>query len=139
MPKKQTAPQAVQAVLTRLETNAAQTNYAELLDVPELPLDALADAGALTRLENPGGLPSLLIESPSGQAQIEVSPFGPLALISSDGGMNTDAVAQTLADAGLTPLFPGDMDAADPWHGHPIARWLFPRRLSDALALVDTL
>lgn len=139
MRQKQTAPQAVQAVLGRLENGAGQADYSDLLNVPELPLDLLAEVGTLTWMENPGGLPSLLIETPTGQAQIEVSPFGSLALISGDGGMNTDPVAQALGEAGITPLFPGDLDAAGEWHGNPMGRWLFPRRLSDALALFDAL
>lgn len=141
MRQKQTAPQAVQTVLERLENRARQADYyiAGLLDIPILPMDALAEAGTLARMDSPNGLPSLLVESPSGQCQIEISPFGPLALISSDGDMNTDAVAQALQDADITPLFPGDLDSAGEWHDHPMARWLFPRRLSDALALIETL
>lgn len=139
MRQKQTVPQAVGTVLARLGDRAGGVDYADLLDVAELPMEALAEAGALTRLENPGGLPSLLIGGASGQAQIEVCPFGPLALISSDGGMDTDPIAEALVAAGVTPLFLGDLDAADPWNGHPLGQWLFPRRLSDAMALVDAL
>ena len=53
--------------------------------------------------------------------------------------MDTDPVAQALLDAGLWPLFQNDLDGAGPWHGTPLAQWLFPRRLSDALALFDGL
>lgn len=127
--------------LERLEKHARQADDspADLLDVPLLPMDALAEAGTLARMDSPNGLPSLLVESPSGQCQIEICPFGPLALISSDGDMNTDAIAQALQDAGITPLFPSDLDAAGEWHGHPMSRWLFPHPLSDALALIETL
>lgn len=139
-----TAQERIQKVLKRIEEGArqgeAEVAYADLFQVPELPLSALADVGTLTRLEGPSGtLPSLAVENGSGQAQIEVSPFGPLALVSSDGEMNTDPIAQALLDAGITPLFPGDLDQAAPWHGTPLGRWLFPRRLPDALALFEGL
>jgi hypothetical protein len=110
--------------------------------VPEIPLSALGQIGALNRLDDPpnaDALPSLLLEARTGQAQIEVCPFGPLALLTSDGEADTDPVAQALLDAGIQPLFQNDLDGAGRWHGTPLARWLFPRRLADALALFDAL
>ncbi len=142
---EQNAFQAVQAVRAHIETRARQADaenpYEGLLALPELPMDALAELGTLTRAESddPGAMPSLLVENPSGQAQIELCPFGPLALITSDGDMNTDPLAQTLLDAEIAPIFPGDLDAAGSWHGSPLSRWLFPRRLRDALTLFDGL
>ena len=53
--------------------------------------------------------------------------------------MDTDPPAQTLLDAGFQPLFQSDMDEAGDWHGTPLTRWLFPRRLAAALALFDAL
>jgi hypothetical protein len=136
----------IQTVLARIEQRARQADqddpYKDLLALPELPMDALRELGTLTRGDmghETGALPSLVLESSSGLAQIEVCPFGPLALISSDGDMNTDPVAQTLMDAEITPLFPGDLDGAALWHGAPLSRWLFPRLLRDALALFDEL
>jgi hypothetical protein len=71
--------------------------------------------------------------------QIEFCPFGPLALLTSDGNMDTDPIAQALVDADILPLFPGDLDSAGQWHGRPLGQWLFPRRLTDALTLLETL
>ena len=105
-------------------------------------MTALAEIGPLTRLDSPAQrdtLPSLLLESLSGQAQIEVCPFGPLALVTPDGDIDTDPIAQALADAGILPFFPADLDSAGHWHEAPLAQWLFPRRLSAALKLFDTL
>ncbi len=142
----QTTEEAVRLVLTHLERQAGRADagaaYEGLLAVPDLPVDALADLGPLTRLDDGAGkdaLPSLLLDTGTGQVQIEVCPFGPLALLSSDGQADTDPPAQALHAAGLFPLFPADLDNAGPWHGHPLARWLFPTRLSGALALFETL
>lgn len=141
-----TPAEVVEQVLTHIERTARQTTpeapYDGLLRLPELPMTALAEIGPLTRLDSPAqrdALPSLLLESDSGQAQIEVCPFGPLALITSDGDMNTDPIAQALSEADILPLFPGDIDTAGRWHGTPLGQWLFPRRLSDALQLFDAL
>ena len=138
--------EAVGRVLTHLERQAGRTNadaaYDGLLNLPELPLDALAELGPLIRLEDPGSpgtLPSLLLETGGGQVQIEFCPFGPLALLSSDGSADTDLLAEALYAAGLYPLFPADLDAAALWHDAPLAHWLFPRRLSQAFALFETL
>ena len=136
--------EGVKRVLAHIETQARQPEgYDALLAVPELPLAALTQMGTLTRLTDPArpnALPSLLLETETGgQTQMELCPFGPLALISSDGQMDTDSVAQALLDAGITPLFQGDLDAADKWHGAALADWLFPRRMADALALFDDL
>ena len=138
----ETPAEAVERVLQHLESYArasrAGRSYDGLLVPPDLPLEAL---GALTRLDDAGqdALPSLLIETATGQAQIEVCPFGPLVLITSDGDMETDVVAQAFLDAGVAPLFPGDLDDTGEWHGAPLQRWLFPRRLSAALALFDAI
>ena len=138
--------EAVQKVLAHIEARAREVGpgnpYAGLVAVPELPMEALAGLGTLHRLDEPGNaeaLPSLLLEDRYGQAQVEVCPFGPLALVTSDGEMDTDPLAQALVDAGIWPLFPGDLDRAGRWHGTPLAQWLFPRRLADALALFDGL
>ena len=140
-----TVPEAVQSVLAHIERQAktaGQGEYGDLMAVPEVPMGALAGLGTLQRLDDPANtqaLPSLLLEDRRGQAQIEVCPFGPLALITSDGEMDTDPVAQALLDSDIWPLFQNDLDGAGPWHGAPLAQWLFPRRLSDALALFDGL
>jgi len=133
-------------VLTHLTRQAGRTDRdageAGLLAVPSLPMDALSVLGPLTRLDTPNAadaLPSLLLETDSGPVQIEICPFGPLALLSSDGLADTDPVAQILWDAEIFPLFPADLDASGPWHGAPLADWLFPHRLSRALALFETL
>ena len=139
------AHEAVQKVLAHIERqakSAGQGEYGNLLAVPELPMEALAGLGTLHRLDDPSNaeaLPSLLLEDRRGQAQVEVCPFGPLALVTSDGEMDTDPLAQALLDAGVWPLFQNDLDGAGKWHGTPLAQWLFPRRLSDALALFDGL
>lgn len=142
----QTTEEAVRLILTHLERQAGRTDagaaYEGLLLVPDLPLDALGEFGPLTRLDDgtsKDALPSLLLETDLGQIQIEVCPFGPLALLSSDGQADTDPPASALHAAGLFPLFPADLDDAGAWHGHPLARWLFPTRLSHALALFETL
>ena len=142
----QTTEEAVRLVLTHLERQAGRSDagaaYEGLLLVPDLPLDALGELGPLTRLDDgttKDALPSLLLEIGGGQVQIEICPFGPLALLSSDGQADTDTVAQALHAAGLFPLFPADLDGAGAWHGHLLARWLFPTRLSQALALFETL
>lgn len=142
----QTTEEAVHLVLTHLERQAGRSDagaaYEGLLFVPDLPLDALGELGPLTRLDDgtpKDALPSLLLETGGGQVQIEICPFGPLALLSSDGAADTDPVAQALCAAAIFPLFPADLDGAGAWHGHPLARWLFPTRLSQALALFETL
>ena len=139
-------PEAVGRVLTHIERQAGRTRADAALEglfaLPELPLDALAALGPVTRLDPPGvpdALPSLLLESGGGQIQLEVCPFGPLALLSSDGVADTDPLAEALYAAGIYPLFPNDLDAAALWHDAPLASWLFPRRLSHALALFETL
>jgi len=128
--------EAVQRVLTHLERQAGRTDadaaYDGLLALPELPLDALADLGA-------GARPPLLLELGNGQVQIEFCPFGPLALLSSDGAADTDPPASVLHAAGIYPLFPSDLDAAALWHNAPLTSWLFPRRLPQAFALFETL
>ncbi|MBV9848908.1 MAG: hypothetical protein JO250_04390 [Armatimonadetes bacterium] len=136
----------MQKVLAHIEARAKNADvaspYAGLMAVPELPLEALAGLGTLHRLDDPANaeaLPSLLLGDRHGQAQVEVCPFGPLALITSDGEMDTDPLAQALLDAGIWPLFQNDLDGAGRWHGTPLGKWLFPRRLSDALALFDGL
>ena len=147
MPKPtQTMPEAVGRVLVHIERQAgrasAEAAYDGLLNLPELPLDALTELGPLTRLDPPDihdALPSLLLETGGGQIQIEVCPFGPLALLSSDGVADTDPLAEALYAAGLYPLFPNDLDAAALWHDVPLATWLFPRRVSEALALFEAL
>ena len=133
-------------VLTHIERQAGRTDseaaYAGLLRVPDLPIDSLAELGPLTRLDDPPGgdaLPSLLLDAEGGQVQIELCPFGPLALLSSDGSADTDPPAESLYAAGIFPLFPADLDNSGPWQGHPLARWLFPTRLSRALELFETL
>jgi hypothetical protein len=143
---KLTPAEAVGRVLTHLERQAGRTDtesaYTNLLAVPDLPLDALGELGPLNRLDDPASpdaLPSLLLDIGGSQIQIEVCPFGPLALLSSDGMADTDPVASALYAAGLYPLFPADLDSATPWHGHPLTRWLFPRRLPNALELFETL
>ncbi len=141
-----TAFEAVQKTLAHIERQAQHADadfpYDHLLRPPDLPMDALADTYALTRLDDPASadaLPSLLVDAGGAQAQVELCPFGPLALITTDGDMDTDPLARTLLDAGITPLFPHDLDAAGDWHGAPLARWLFPARLADALARFDAL
>lgn len=136
--------EGVKRTLAHIEAQARLADgYDTLLAVPELPGEALNALGTLTRLDDPArpnALPSVLLETETGgQAQIELCPFGALALLSSDGQMDSDPVAQALLDAGITPLFQGDLDAADKWHGASLTDWLFPRRLSDALALFDDL
>lgn len=135
--------EAVKLTLAHIEAQARLSEgYETLLAVPELPGAALNELGTLTRLDDPShpnALPSVLLEKDGKQAQIELCPFGPLVLITSDGDLNTDPLAQALLDAEITPLFPGDLDAAQPWHGSSLADWLFPRRVTDALALVDDL
>ena len=140
------AQDAVQQVLAHIEERARSADpanpYEGLVAVPEIPLQALEQVGPLVRLDDPrnaGALPSLLLETRSGPVQIEVCPFGPLALLTSDGEADTDPVAQALLDGGVWPLFQNDLDGAGRWHGTPLARWLFPRRLADARALFDTL
>jgi hypothetical protein len=141
----QTAEDALRLVLVHIERQAGRTDseaaYGSLLAVPGLPLEALSELGPLTRLDTPGpdSLPSLLLETGGGQVQIELCPFGPLVLLSSDGAADTDPLAQILHDSGLFPLFPADVDGGELWHGHPLARWLFPPRLSLALELFETL
>ena len=141
----QTMPEAVGRVLVHIERQAGRTNseaaYDGLLALPELPLDTLAELGPLVRLPDdaPDSLPSLLLETGGGQVQIEFCPFGPLALLSSDGAADTDPLAGALYAAGLYPLFPADLDTAVPWHDSPLASWLFPRRLSQAFGLFETL
>ena len=147
MPKPtQTMPEAVGRVLVHIERQAGRANadaaYDGLLNLPELPMDALTELGPLSRLDSPDvpdALPSLLLETGGGQIQIELCPFGPLALLSSDGAADTDPLAGALYAAGLYPLFPNDLDAATLWHDVPLASWLFPRRLSQALTLFETL
>ena len=142
----ETPAEAVERVLLHIEARAkvsrATNSYDGLLAPPDLPLVALEALGTLTRLDDDSAgqdtLPSLLIETTTGQAQIEVCPFGPLVLITSDGDMETDAVAQAFLDAGIAPLFPGDLDDAGEWHGAPLQLWLFPRRLAAVLARFDT-
>ena len=141
---KTSAQEVVQRVLAHIDSiaKAPHSNYDGLLAMPDLPMKALSELGDLNRLDdalNAGALPSLLLEDRRGQAQVEVCPFGPLALITSDGEINTDPLAQTLLDAGIWPLFQSDLDLAEKWHGTPLAQWLFPRRLSDALVLFDSL
>ena len=142
----QTTEEAVRRVLTHLERQAGRADagaaYEGLLLVSDLPLEALRELGPLTRLDDgvsQDALPSLLLEAGGGQIQIELCPFGPLALLSSDGEADTDPAAGALHAAGLFPLFPADLDGAGPWHGRPLARWLFPTRLSQAFALFETL
>ena len=137
---------AVGRVLTHLERQAGRTNadaaYDGLLAVPDLPLDAIAELGPVSRLDDagiPDALPSLLIETGGGQIQLEICPFGPLALLSSDGAADTDPLAAVLYDAGLYPLFPADLDDAALWHDAPLTSWLFPRRLTRAFQLFETL
>jgi len=147
MPKPtQTMPEAVGRVLVHIERQAgrasAEAAYDGLLNLPELPMDALAELGPLSRLDPPDvpdALPSLLLETGGGQIQIELCPFGSLALLSSDGAADTDPLAEALYAAGLYPLFPNDLDTVVPWHDASLANWLFPRRLSQALALFETL
>lgn len=140
-----TAEDAVRLVLAHIERQAGRTDseaaYGSLLAVPALPLDALSDLGPLTQLDTPSpdALPSLLLETGGGNIQIELCPFGPLALLSSDGAADTDPIAQILYDSGVFPLFPADIEGTDPWHGHPLPRWLFPQRLSRALEMFETL
>ena len=146
LPPPKNAAEAVTRVLAHVERQAgrrtSEAAFDGLLAVPELPLTALQDLGPLSRLDDAAqtdALPSLLLETESGPVQIEISPFGPLALLSSDGQADTDPVSQILFDAGLYPLFPADLDAMGDWHGHPLPRWLFPARLSRALSLFETL
>ena len=136
----------MQAVLTHLTRQAGRTSQTagddSLLAFPTLPLEALAALGPLSRLDpstRPDSLPSLLLETDSGPLQIEICPFGPLALLSSDGLTDTDPAAQILWDAEIFPLFPADLDEAGLWHGAPLADWLFPPRLSRALELFEGL
>ena len=146
MNKPPTTQDAVQLVLTHITRQAGRSNQAAgddgLLAFPTLPTEALAALGPLTRLDpsaRPDSLPSLLLETDSGPLQIEICPFGPLALLSSDGLTDTDPAAQLLWDAEIFPLFPADLDEAGPWHGAPLADWLFPPRLSRALELFESL
>ena len=142
----ETMPEAVGRVLTHLQRQAGRMDsdaaYDGLLALPDLPLDALAELGPLVRLDDGSiadALPSLLLETGGGQVQIEVCPFGPLALLSSDGSADTDPLAEALYAAGIYPLFPADLDTAAPWHGAPLTHWLFPRRLAQAFKLFETL
>ena len=142
----QTAQEAVQQVLTHIARQAGRPDAAAgedgLLAVPTLPMDALAALGPLSRLDHSAGkgsLPSLLLETDFGPIQIELCPFGPLALLSTDGLADTDPTAQILHDAEIFPLFPADLDASGPWHGAPLTDWLFPHRLARALELFETL
>jgi len=145
--KPQTAEEAVTRILTHLERQArrpdADAAYDGLLAVPTLPQDALADLGDLSRLDDlapADALPSLLLTTTAGGSiGLELCPFGPLVLLSGDGAADTDPLALALFESGLYPLFPADMDTFGSWHGHPLARWLFPRRLADATALFETL
>ena len=147
MPKPtQTMPEAVSLVLVHLERQAGRTNseaaYDSLLALPDIPSNALAELGPLVRLPDasPDALPSLLLETGGGQIQIEFCPFGPLALLSSDGAADTDPTAEALYAAGIYPLFPADLDTnAVLWHDAPLTDWLFPRRVSQAFALFETL
>ena len=118
-PVPQTTEEAVRLVLTHLGRQAGRSDagaaYDGLLRVPDLPLEALGELGSLTRLDDGASkdaLPSLLLETESGQLQIELCPFGPLALLSSDGQADTDPPASLLHAAGLFPLFPADLDGA---------------------------
>lgn len=142
------AEEAVTRVLTHIERQARRRDdgaaYDGLLAVPALPLEALAALGDLSRLDAPSAhaadaLPWLLLTTDTGTIGLELCPFGPLALLSGDGTADTDPVAQALFESGLYPLFPALLDEAGNWHDHPLARWLFPRRLSDATALFETL
>lgn len=136
------ALEAVKGVLAQMERLAkrADFSYHALISPPELPMDALAQNYSLTRLDTAGAsLPSLLADDGSGTAQVEICPFGPLALITGDGTIDTDPLALLLSEAQITPLFASDLDTAGLWHGAPLARWLFPAQLSEALALFDTL
>jgi len=113
---------------------------AGVINLPALPMEAIGQIGSLSRLDSSGdALPSLLLETDSGSVQIELCPFGPLVLLSSDGLADTDPIAQVLANSDIFPLFPADLDTAGLWHNAPLADWLFPHRLSRALALFDTL
>lgn len=140
-----TPVEAVKRVLAHIERqakNAVPVDYNTLLAFPDVPADILREHFGVFSLGadgNPDRLPSLLIEAPDGQAQLELCPFGPLVLITPDGGMDVDVLAQTLLDAGLFPLFPADVDGFGAWHDVPLARWLFPARLSAALSLFDSL
>lgn len=142
----QTAEEAVTRILTHLERQARRPDtdaaYDGLLAVPTLPVEALADLGDLSRADDRApadALPSLLLTTGGGSIGLELCPFGPLVLLSGDGAADTDPLALALFESGLYPLFPADMDTFGSWHGHPLARWLFPRRLSDATALFETL
>ena len=140
------AQEAVQRVLAHIETRAKSADpavpYQDLLAVPDLPWETLKGLGTLNRLDDGSSadtLPSLLLDTKGGQAQVELCPFGPLALITSDGEADTDPLAQALLDAGIWPLFQNDLDGAGRWHGTPLARWLFPRRISEAFPRFDAL
>ncbi len=142
----QTAEEAVTRILTHLERQArrpsADAAYDGLLAVPTLPQEALAELGDLSRADDnapPDALPSLLLTTAGGSIGLELCPFGSLVLLSGDGAADTDPLALALLGSGLYPLFPADMDTFGSWHGHPLARWLFPRRLADATALFETL
>ena len=140
-----TVQEAVEKTLKHIQAEAKRrtTEYAydTLFAIPELPTEAFGEIGAVTALESGDSdiLPSLLLEVNGGQTQIELCPFGPLALLSSDGVIDTDPFAQALSDAGIAPLFPADLDNADEWEGAPLGAWLFPHRLSDALTRFDAL
>jgi hypothetical protein len=145
-----TPAETVEQILNQIERKArhadADAPYHALIDLPELPIQALSELGLLWRLDDlvqtgaEDTLPSLIVGvGRNGQVQIELCPFGPLALIVSNGDVDTDPVALVLVDAKITPLFPGDLDQAGQWHDRPLGQWLFPRRLSDAFALFDTL
>jgi len=146
LPPPKNAAEAVGRVLAHVERQAGRRTsdaaFDGLLAVPDLPLTALADLGPLSRLDDVAqadALPSLLLETESGPVQIEICPFGPLALLSSDGQADTDPVSAVLYASGLFPLFPADLDGMGEWHARPLPRWLFPARLSQALALFETL
>lgn len=141
-----TAGDAVGDVLVHLERQAGRTSseagWGGLLRLPDPPLEALSALGPVSRLDNPAlgdALPSLLLETDTGPVQIEFCPFGPLALLSSDGVADTDPPAQALFEAEIFPLFPADLDSMGDWHAYPLPRWLFPTRLRDALSLFETL
>ncbi len=122
----QTSEEAVQRVLTHIERQAGRADssaaFDGLLRVPDLPLDALTELGPLTRLGDAGNadaLPSLLLETSTGQVQIELCPFGPLALLTSNGEADTDPLALALYAAEIFPLFPPTWTAPAPGTATP--------------------
>ena len=78
-----TPADAVKQVLARIEREArahGPTDYGVLLAFPQIPADALREHFGVFQLNEDGDtdrLPSLLIEAPDGQAQLELCPFGP--------------------------------------------------------------